>query len=310
MNWKNSGILSAVIGLCFLLNPPQSLAEGSGRIDRMLQLEQDILDNPIAIAPHKRNYFLLSYYDSDFGDTNDSDPFEEGLSHTEIKFQVSIRFPLWEPLFDDNGYLFAAYTAKSFWQAFNSDYSAPFRDINHEPEILLAFLTDYRILGMHNRALVFAFNHQSNGQSAFPLRDEQGVVLVPSRSRSWNRIYAQAYFEQPSFLWHLKAWYRIPEDEKKHPDDPKGDDNPDLEDYLGNFELGFQKNFGRYSAELTLRNNLKTDNNRGSGLLELEFPLTSKLNGYVQYFHGYGESLLDYPVENKRLGIGISLRMF
>ena len=45
----------------------------------------------------------------------------------------------------------------------------------------------------------------------------------------------QLHFEKTIF--NLRVWYRIPEKKKKYPIYPDGDDNPDIEDYLGYGDL-------------------------------------------------------------------------
>ena len=134
------------------------------------------------------------------------------------------------------------------------------------------------------------FNHQSNGR---------GELL----SRSWNRIYATLAMESGNYVTVIRPWLRIEEDE----DD---DDNPDIEDFLGNFEW---YNFYKYKSVgygLMLRNNLDSgDDNHGAYQIDITFPLpgTDDIKWYIQYFNGYGESLIDYNVRTNRIGFGVAL---
>lgn len=110
-----------------------------------------------------------------------------------------------------------AYTNRSFWQVYNSEQSAPFRDTNHEPEFWTQFRPDWKILGLTNSVNQLGINHQSNGR---------GGVL----SRSWDRVFANFVFERDNFALSIKPWYRIEEDEAD-------DNNPDIEDFLGHGEI-------------------------------------------------------------------------
>ena len=57
-----------------------------------------------------------------------------------------------------------------------------------------------------------------------------------------------------------------------------------------------------------LRNSLDFDDNRGAMQFELSFPLIEHLNGYVQYFLGYGETLIDYNHYANRIGVGVMIK--
>ena len=187
--------------------------------------------------------------------------------------------------------LWFGYTQQSFWQLYNFEDSAPFRETNYEPELLLNLEQSLKSkTGLTNRYINFGINHQSNGRSE-PF------------SRSWNRVVMNIGFEKGNFVLLLKPWFRIPESETD-------DNNPHIDDYVGYGEIwGYyfwkQQRFG-----LMLRNNLKTHDNRGCLQLEYAFPISllNNLNAYIQYFSGYGESLLDYDHSVDRIGVGLILR--
>ena len=46
---------------------------------------------------------------------------------------------------------------------------------------------------------------------------------------------------------------------------------------------------------------------KGAYELGWSFPINDHLQGYVQYFNGYGESLIDYNVKHETIGIGFQL---
>ena len=246
------------------------------------------------ITPHRPNYILLGNYN--FSSMNEK-PWEDytgedvDLNNTEVKFQISFKFMLWENLFKErtNGDLFFAYTQLAMWQLYNKDISSPFRDTNYEPEFFLAFDNDWEIFGFTNRINALGFAHQSNGRSD-PV------------SRSWNRVYASFIFAKGNFASGLKVWYRIPEDEED-------DNNPDIEDYMGNFELRGVYKWRKQTFGIMWRNNLDLDENRGAVQVDWSFPLpgTDRIKGYVQYFNGYGQSLIDYNASASTLGAGFLL---
>ena len=113
-------------------------------------------------------------------------------------------------------------------------------------------------------------------------------------------------FRSGSYYSSLKPGWRIPEKEKKSPLERNGDDNPDIEDYLGHFELSVARPFSNHVAEILLRNNFKGDN-KGAVQLDYTFPLSNRFKGIFQAFTGYGDSLINYNDYENRFSIGILL---
>jgi len=136
--------------------------------------------------------------------------------------------------------------------------------------------------------------HQSNGRS------------LPC-SRSWNRIYLNMIGSVGNLAISLKPWYRIPENLKSSPEDTDGDDNPDISRYMGYGELHTIYKWRKSEFSMMLRNNLRTSENKGAVTLGWTFPLFGKFKMYLQYFNGYGESLIDYNASINRFGAGLIL---
>ncbi|RMF70376.1 MAG: phospholipase, partial [Calditrichaeota bacterium] len=137
-------------------------------------------------------------------------------------------------------------------------------------------------------------DHQSNGRD------------VPA-SRSWNRLFAQIVFDiQNRVFIELRPWIRLPEKAKTSPSDPTGDDNPDITDYMGHGHVRGVISLGKHTITFLFRDNLKADQ-KAALQLDWSFPLVRKIRGYVQFFTGYGESLIDYNDNSTRIGAGVEL---
>jgi phospholipase A1 len=260
-------------------------------LSRHWELDDEAKQGAFLFRPHHPNYFLPIKYSTAPNNTPFQDTFTQpdlGLDPIETELQLSFKIKAMQGVFGhDNLDLWFGYTVTSFWQAYNGTISSPFRETNYEPEAMLVIRTNYELGGFRGRFLNLGLDHQSNGQSG-------------ELSRSWNRIYAQFGFERGNLALMIRPWVRIPES-------AQSDDNPDIQNYMGHGDLVAVDSKGRNAYSLLLRNNFKTSNNRGALKLNWSFPLVGRLKGYVQYFNGYGESLIDYNARQQSLGLGVSL---
>ena len=252
-----------------------------------LYQEEAHATNRFVIIPHERNYLLPITYNSNINEQAwEVQHPGTGMDQAEVKFQISMKAIVWQDILGKDLDLWGAYTQTSWMQAYNTDASSPFRETDYMPELILSAASNWRVLGMRNTRINLHFNHQSNGQSE-PL------------SRSWNRLILSGLFERRNFSLEASAWYRVPERSKD-------DDNKDIEDYLGNGQLQGLWKWPEYSLGFIFRNNLRSDN-KGAIQVDWTFPISQRFSGYVQYFNGYGESLIDYDESTNRIGIGVSL---
>ena len=265
----------------------------TGAVEERLDVDETNILKPFTLMSHRNNYILLAAHNFQGWEAtqNDNDFEFDGadIDDTEVQFQLSIKAPLAINLFDQGLDIFTAYTVRSFWQLYNGDNSSPFRETNHEPELWLQIRPDWKILGFKNTVSALGINHQSNGKGG-------------ELSRSWNRIYAGFGFERNNFAFLLRPWIRIQENSQD-------DDNPDITDYYGHGELWAAYKYKDHTFSFMSRNNIESGFSRGAVELGWSFPLLryNFLKGYLQYFSGYGESLIDYDHYVNRIGIGLQL---
>ena len=256
-----------------------------------LSAEREAAARPFSILAHKPNYILAAAWNQrgwDDAEFQQVDP-DYVNEDVEIQFQFSFKVPLAIDLFDGRMDLFAAYTNRSFWQAYNSANSEPFRETNHEPELWAQFRNDWEIWGLTNRVNQVGFVHQSNGRND-PV------------SRSWNRFYANFLFEKDGFVLSLKPWLWIYQDKEKS-------DNPDIDEFMGHGEIRAAWERNGHVLSGMMRNQIESGFEHGALEASWSFPVFNYpyLKGYVQYFYGYGESLIDYDRRVNRIGVGISV---
>jgi len=259
-------------------------------LSRQWQLDEGSRKQRYAIMSHRRNYILpLSYNFNQEKETYEAANPGTKIQDQEIKYQLSLKIKLWEDILGKDLDLWFGYTQVSLWQFYNTNFSSPFRETNYEPEILLNYSMNLDLFGiMKSRFIQVGLNHQSNGRGE-PL------------SRSWNRVTANFGFERDLFSLVVKTWARIPEN-------ADSDDNRDITSYLGYGEIWLSTLWRNFHLGLMFRNNLRSEKNRSALQFEMSFPLIEHLNGYVQYFAGYGESLVDYNHYANRISLGFMLK--
>jgi phospholipase A1/A2 len=217
---------------------------------------------------------------------------------TEARLQLSVRTKVAQGLFAYGARgmdsLWLAYSQLSYWQVFTPALSRPFRNTDHEPEILYVTPVQGEQAGAWRLRLAgLGLVHQSNGQS-LPL------------SRSWNRVYLMAGAEHDAVQVQARLWNRI--------DEGHNDDNPRISDYVGRGELVMRWSPDRQNLfAFTGRHGL-TSESKGSVRLEwfrtLADPgvgLPSGLRLHTQLFSGYGETLIDYNRNRTVFSSGLSL---
>jgi outer membrane phospholipase A len=239
---------------------------------------------PIPISVYEPIYFLLG-----------------GDGGLNAKFQLSLRYRLFDnkgrlanhlPWIDD---LYLSFSQTSLWNLHGK--SNPFQDSSYRPRLFYANYSVAKFFdGRLRLGLEGGVGHESNGKDG-------------EESRSYNMLYVRpvALVGDPdglrAYLAPLIHNY-IAES-----------DNPDIAKYRGYVDwlIGVGSK-GGLDFFATLRKG--TASNFGSVEVNCSYPL-SKLSGgdltgwiLLQYFNGYGESLLDYnrKLDSQwRLGIAVAL---
>ena len=287
--------------------PAAPPVEVSGKVARSYLTRSWDLDNKdeellgehqSPLKPHRVSYLIVRTTSETnmqpYSPSHASTTLPEEIDRTELKFQISQKAKVLNPVRTDflgitSFRLWGAYTQQSSWQAFNSSNSSPFRETIYEPELILTMSTGNQS-GL--KLINLGYVHQSNGSN---------TVF----SRSWNRTYVQGGWESDTLSALVRGWWRIPETADQ-------DDNSDIADYYGRAEvtLRWAPLDGSQLVGLTLRNNLRLDQNRG--FMQLDWATPVKLNQsaklHVQLTSGYGETLIDYNFRQTTIGLGVSFR--
>lgn len=205
--------------------------------------------------------------------------------NSDVKFQISLAIRLTNNTLPWNTFLFIMYTQKAFWNVYEN--SLPMRDINFNPGIGLSrpFFIEDRYIGK----LTFLVEHESNGKDG-------------DASRSWNRVSLSGSALINEWLMvHSKFWVPIIDSMN----------NRDILKYSGLFQTGFVA----YTPNKKLSLGVTLVKRQGWNLnfntiVDFIWRVSDKtnLNLLMQYYNGYGESLLDYNQFHSRFRVGIVFR--
>lgn len=212
----------------------------------------------------------------------------------DLKFQISVKYSLFYPF--KSGVYFA-YTEQAWWDIYKN--SSPFREFNHNPEVFWRVdegdnLFNDSMLGYVDYIQAGPYEHKSNGVDG-------------ERSRSLNRYYGQIQLSVGEVLnagVNLKVWnyYNL------------ASENRDLKKYNGYGEgelfVKLKSSSVQYldKEKIYVKGGLGTDPSKywfETGIFFRIITTHVQPRFYIQYFQGYGESLVDYDKKDKQIRAGL-----
>jgi phospholipase A1 len=254
------------------------------------------------VSQHKVNYVSINNW--------------PGNTTAQVKFQISMKFRVLEP----NLYVFRydlfpayfAYTQKSLWN--EGQQSMPFEESNYNPEFFLDYPVNAAIIGRLKLCSVVLspLEHESNG-------------LVGVQSRSWNRQYVLIRFGLESrqklevvnsfladrALLYVKLWHASGFSNQDDYLQSIGKSDTFL-DYMGRGELVMSvRNFlwqGSFkNHQLDVKTPIFKDKRKSSYEYEFRQQLPNMHFAlYLQYWYGYGETLLRFDQFGRRSFVGLA----
>jgi len=211
------------------------------------------------------------------------------------RFQLSFKYRLFDPT---SGYgaeqpwlvgFYFAYTQTSLWDL--SADSKPFHDTAYKP----SFFWRWQRLDPHTRidGARVGFEHESNGQAGETSRSVNTLFVRPEWR--WSVGRGGTFEFTPKFYAYLSTH-----------------ENPDIASYRGYVDWRVRHDAGGQWITTAL----VRVGTAGKGSLNLDMSRRTRdvrvgpLSGYLhlQYFNGYGESILDYNVRRPwQLRIGLAI---
>lgn len=251
-------------------------------LERQIQTQNEAAVYPNLINLYNPSYLLPFYLTKNpyYAIYVNETPNNQIVKEEELKAYFSFVVPLIRHMYKEKPLsLNVAYSQLMYWQVYaKSQY---FRETNYEPEL---FVENHFSRYFAGEA---GLNHQSNGRGGY-------------LERSWNRAWLQLKFTGRCWLVQLRGWALVGENysSRLH--------NPDIAWYLGHENLVFSYQWGQLKTSLELQN-IESGLKRGYVQTTLSWPILKNMALYMQFFNGYGQSLIEYNHKNTGVGIGLAL---
>ena len=257
-------------------------------------------DSPV--AEHKVNYFSMNRW--------------PGNNNAQAKFQISMKFRVLKPnlyILEHNIFpAYFAYTQKSLWNV--GQQSMPFEESNYNPEFFLDYAVNAVIIGRFKlRSIVISpIEHESNGLAGVQSRSwNRQYVLIKFGLESKGKLEVTNSFLSDKALLYVKLWHASSYSDQTAYLQSIGSNNKFL-DYMGQGEIGVSvRNFlwggSLRDHQLDIRTPIFRDKRKNSYAYELRQQLPDmNFALYLQYWYGYGETLMRFDQFGHRGFVGLS----
>jgi len=257
-------------------------------------------DRPV--STHKVNYFAINHWPAN--------------NNAQIKFQISMKFRILEPnLYVLKYNLFPAYfayTQKSLWNV--GQQSMPFEENNYNPEFFLDYPVNAVITGrLKLRNIVISpIEHESNGLAGVESRSwNRQYVLIKFGLESKEKLKVTNSFLSDKALLYVKLWHASGYADEDVYLQSIGSNDTFL-DYMGHGEIGVSvRNFlwagSLRDHQLDIRTPIFRDKRKNSYAYEFRQQLPdTNFALYLQYWYGYGETLMRFDQFGHRGFVGLS----
>jgi len=257
-------------------------------------------DRPV--SAHKVNYFSVNHW--------------PGNENAQLKYQISMKFRVLEPnLYVLKYNLFPAYfsyTQMSLWNI--SQQSGPVEESNYNPEFFLDYPVNTAISGRFKlRNLVIGLlEHESNGLDDVQSRSwNRQYILIKFGFESREKLAVTNSFLSDKALLYVKLWHASGYSSQDAYLQSIGSSSTFL-DYMGRGELGVSvRNFlwrgSLRDHQLDMRTPIFRDKSKDSYEIEFRQQLPyMNFALYLQYWYGYGETLLRFDQFGRRGFVGLA----